>query len=181
MPEYTLRAGGQEMFRNLVIHVPTGVSRFVRAWQFRPGDRLVPHATMQIDTDGTSRRYDDQDAESGYEGLMPSARAPDGFFLDWAPGNQPQSQIPSTASPLPKDSDLVMMLHLRPSGKVKKYRRQSVCISGQPARAAAGDAAPDAADFGYPGGRVRLPRDRSFTLPMGVICIHFNRTRITCA
>ena len=123
MPEYTLRAGGPDMFRNFVIHVPTGVSRFVRAWQFRPGNRVVHHATMQIDTDGTSRRYDDQDAESGYEGLIaPSARAPDGFFLDWAPGHQAAVAVPSTAWPLPKDSDLVMMLHLRPSGKVERVQ-----------------------------------------------------------
>jgi len=123
MPEYTLRAGGPDMFRNFVIHVPTGVSRFVRAWQFRPGNRVVHHATMQIDTDGTSRRYDDQDAESGYEGLIaPSARAPDGFFLDWAPGHQAAVAVPNTAWPLPKDSDLVMMLHLRPSGKVERVQ-----------------------------------------------------------
>jgi tetratricopeptide (TPR) repeat protein len=123
MPEYTLRAGGPDMFRNFVIHVPTGVSRFVRAWEFRPGNRVIHHATMQIDTEGTSRRYDDQDAESGYEGLIaPSARAPDGFFLDWAPGHEPAVAVPSTAWPLPKDSDLVMMLHLRPSGKVEKVQ-----------------------------------------------------------
>ena len=123
MPEYTLRAGGPDMFRNFVIHVPTAVSRFVRAWEFRPGNRVVHHATMQIDTEGMSRRYDEQDPESGYEGLIaPSARAPDGFFLDWAPGHQPAVAVPSTAWPLPKDSDLVMMLHLRPSGKVEKVQ-----------------------------------------------------------
>jgi mono/diheme cytochrome c family protein len=70
MPEYTLRAGGPDMFRNFVIHVPTGVSRFVRAWEFRPGNRVVHHATMQIDTEGSSRRFDEQDPEPGYEGLI---------------------------------------------------------------------------------------------------------------
>ena len=123
MPEYTLRAGGPDMFRNFVIHVPTGVSRFVRAWEFRPGNRVVHHATMQIDTEGSSRRFDEQDPEAGYEGLIaPSARAPDGFFLDWAPGHRPSVAVEGTAWPLAKSSDLVMMLHLRPSGKEEKVQ-----------------------------------------------------------
>ena len=123
MPEDTLRAGGPDMFRNFVIHVPTGVSRFVRAWEFQPGNRVVHHATMQIDTDGTSRRYDDQDAESGYEGLIaPSARAPDGFFLDWAPGHQPRSRGSEYGMATAEGQRLVMMLHLRPSGKVERVQ-----------------------------------------------------------
>jgi tetratricopeptide (TPR) repeat protein len=123
MPEYTLRAGGPDMFRNFVIHVPTTAARFVRAWEFHPGNRVVHHSTMQVDTEGSSRRFDEQDPESGYEGLIaPSARAPDGFFLDWAPGHRPSTAVEGTAWPLPRSSDLVMMLHLRPSGKEEKVQ-----------------------------------------------------------
>ena len=123
MPEYTLRAGGPDMFRNFVIHVPTTATRFVRAWEFHPGNRVVHHSTMQVDTDGSSRRFDEQDPESGYEGLIaPSARAPDGFFLDWAPGHRPNVAVAGTAWSLPGASDLVMMLHLRPSGKEEKVQ-----------------------------------------------------------
>jgi tetratricopeptide (TPR) repeat protein len=119
MPAYTLRAVGPDRFRNFVLPVPTTVARHVRAWEFRPGNpRVVHHATMQIDRSGRSRHFDEQDGESGYEGLIaPSARAPDGFFLDWAPGHRPQEAVEGTAWPLPAASDLVMMLHLRPSGK----------------------------------------------------------------
>src|SRR3989442_446401 len=119
MPAYTLRAAGPDMFRNFVIRVPTDALRSLRAWEFRPGTpRVVHHATLQIDTGGASRRFDDQDAEPGYEGLIaPSARAPDGFFLDWAPGHRPQVAPDGIAWPLPASSDLVMMLHLRPDGR----------------------------------------------------------------
>ena len=119
MPVYRLRSGGRDTFRNFVIPVPTGVDRYVRAWEFRPGNpRLVHHATMQIDPTQSSRLFENQSQEPGYEGLIaPSARAPDGFFLDWAPGHGPAVSVEGTAWPLPKDGDLVMMLHLRPSGK----------------------------------------------------------------
>jgi tetratricopeptide (TPR) repeat protein len=118
-PRYTLRADGPDRFRNFVVPVPGGLARYVRAWEFRPGNaRVVHHATMQIDAGGASRRFDDQDAESGYEGLIaPSARAPDGFFLDWAPGHRAQVATDGTAWQIPGGADLVMMLHLRPSGK----------------------------------------------------------------
>jgi tetratricopeptide (TPR) repeat protein len=118
-PRYTLRADGPDRFRNFVVPVPGGLLRYVRAWEFRPGNaRVVHHATMQIDAGGASRQFDDQDAESGYEGLIaPSARAPDGFFLDWAPGHRAQVATDGTAWQIPGHADLVMMLHLRPSGK----------------------------------------------------------------
>ena len=58
MPVYTLRADGPDMFRNFVVPVPTDTMRYVRAWEFRPGNaRVVHHATMQVDPTGSSRRY----------------------------------------------------------------------------------------------------------------------------
>ena len=96
MPPYTLRPDGPDMFRNFVLPVPVERLRYVRAWEFRPGNaRVVHHATMQVDATGTSSRYDETDQSAGYEGLVaPSARAPDGFFLDWAPGIGRRSQSP---------------------------------------------------------------------------------------
>src|SRR5215213_3046795 len=110
MPAYTLRADGPDMFRNFVLAVPGDRMRYVRAWEFRAGNpRVVHHATMQVDATGASRRYDESDPASGYEGLIaPAARAPDGFFLDWAPGHRPSIAVAGTAWPLPASSDLVM-------------------------------------------------------------------------
>lgn len=124
MPAYAMRADGADMFRNFVLPVPPSRMRYVRAWEFRPGNAaVVHHATMQVDTTGASRRFDEGDAASGYEGLIaPSARAPDGFFLDWAPGHRPGVAVPGTAWMLPGGSDLVMMLHLRPSGRTEQVQ-----------------------------------------------------------
>jgi len=124
MPPYALRPDGPDMFRNFVLPVPVERMRYVRAWEFRPGNaRVVHHATMQVDATGTSSRYDAADQSAGYEGLVaPSASAPDGFFLDWAPGHRPAVAVPGTAWPLQPSSDLVMMLHLRPSGRVEQVQ-----------------------------------------------------------
>lgn len=124
MPAFTVPAGGRDIFRNFVIAVPGVQMRYVRAWEFNQGNpAVVHHATMQVDSSGRSRQFDEEDPDAGYEGLIaPSARAPDGFFLDWAPGHRPATAVPGTAWPLPPGSDLVMMLHLRPAGRAESVQ-----------------------------------------------------------
>ena len=119
MRPYTLRAAGDDMYRHFVIAIPVTARRFVKAWELRTNDtRVVHHATMESDRTGTSRHLDEHDAEPGYEGLIAhTAMAPDGYFLDWAPGHTPYVAPDGMSFPIEKDSDLVLMLHLRPSGQ----------------------------------------------------------------
>jgi tetratricopeptide (TPR) repeat protein len=115
---YRLRPDGGDMYRNFVVPIPLAEKRYVRAWEFRPSNRTVHHATLHVDSTETSLRFDREDPEPGYEGLIAhSARTPDGFFLDWGPGHTPFELPSGIAWPIEKDSSLVMMLHLRPSGK----------------------------------------------------------------
>lgn len=118
---YTLRASGDDMYRNFVLPVRTDRVRYVRAWEFLPGNtRVVHHATMQFDTNGSSRELDDADPEPGYEGLIPhSVASPEGFFLDWGPGHAPYVAPDGMAWTVRPGTDLVMMLHLRPSGRIE--------------------------------------------------------------
>jgi len=118
---YTLRATGDDMYRNFVLPIPGGETRYVKAWEFLPGNtRVVHHATMQFDTAGTSHQLDANDPEPGYEGLIAHSVAnPDGFFLDWGPGHSPYVAPEGMAWPLRPGTDLVMMLHLRPSGRTE--------------------------------------------------------------
>ena len=101
--------------------IPGGETRYVKAWEFLPGNtRVVHHATMQFDTAGSSRELDALDPEPGYEGLIAhSVASPDGFFLDWGPGHSPYVAPDGMAWPLRPGTDLVMMLHLRPSGRIE--------------------------------------------------------------
>ena len=73
---------------------------------------------MEVDATGMSRHLDEQDPAPGYEGLIAhTSMAPDGYFLDWAPGHTPYVAPDGMAFPVEENSDLVLMLHLRPSGK----------------------------------------------------------------
>ncbi|MEP7309448.1 MAG: tetratricopeptide repeat protein [Acidobacteriota bacterium] len=119
MPAYTLRAGGDDMYRHFVLPISILGKRYVKAWELRPGNlRVVHHATMEIDATGMSRHLDEQDPAPGYEGLIAhTSMAPDGYFLDWAPGHTPYVAPDGMAFPIEERNDLVLMLHMRPSGK----------------------------------------------------------------
>jgi tetratricopeptide (TPR) repeat protein/mono/diheme cytochrome c family protein len=118
MPEaYRLSPGGPDRLRNFVIPIPISARRYVRAWEFHTTNpRVVHHATFLIDPTPASRRLDLNDPEPGYEGLVSlSAKNPDGYFLGWTPGQSPSAAPEQMAWTLDVNSDLVMMLHLRPT------------------------------------------------------------------
>ena len=119
LPTYTLRADGPDVFRNFVVPVP-GTARIVRGLQFRPRNRAVHHANIRIDATTASRQLDEADPEPGYEGVIArSADFPDGQFLGWTPGQMAPLPSDDTAWRLAAGSDLVVQLHLRPTGAVE--------------------------------------------------------------
>lgn len=116
---YTLPGDGTDAFRIFVLPIPVAAARFVRGLEFRPGNpKVVHHANIRLDATPTSRRFDDQDPAPGYDGLIPrSATYPDGHFLGWTPG-QVAPLLPSDlAWRLEPNTDLVVELHMQPSGK----------------------------------------------------------------
>lgn len=123
MPEaFEVPAGGPDFFRNFVLPVPPKAGRYVQAVEFRPGTAsVVHHARVMIDDTGESRRHDALDPLPGFGGMdTPGARFPDGYFLGWAPGKRPKRE--ATAWPLAPGTDLVVQLHLRPSGRTERVQ-----------------------------------------------------------
>jgi tetratricopeptide (TPR) repeat protein len=123
LPEYTLRADGADLFRNFVVTVPGSGTRFVRGLEFRPGGRGVHHANIRVDHTPASRRLDEADPEPGYEGMiLHSADYPDGHFLGWTPGQAPPLASNDLAWQLEAGDDLVVQIHLQPTGKPERIR-----------------------------------------------------------
>jgi Flp pilus assembly protein TadD/mono/diheme cytochrome c family protein len=116
---YTLPAEGTDVFRIFVVPLPVSSAKYVKGVEFRPGNpKVVHHANIRIDRTRGSRRYDEGDPAPGYEGLIPhSATYPDGHFLGWTPGQVAPLLPKGLAWRLERESDLVVEVHMQPSGK----------------------------------------------------------------
>lgn len=117
---YELSATGPDVFRNFVIPLPVASTRFVRAVELRPDARTaVHHAVMKVDPTESSRRLDESDPGLGFGGMdaVSMARHPDGYFLGWTPGRLPHPGWDGLAWRLDPNTDLVLQLHMRPTGK----------------------------------------------------------------
>jgi hypothetical protein len=116
---YTLQAEGTDAFHIFVLPIPVDRARFVRGLEFRPGNaRVVHHANIRIDTTTASRALDEADPGPGYDGLISrSATYPDGHFLGWTPGQVAPLLPDDLAWRLETHTDLVVELHMQPSGR----------------------------------------------------------------
>jgi tetratricopeptide (TPR) repeat protein/mono/diheme cytochrome c family protein len=119
LPEaYTLPAEGRDVYRNFVVPSGLDAPRFVRGVAFRPGNaRVVHHAFVKIDSGGQARRQDALEAGIGFGGMNTEARIPDGQFLGWQPGRVDAFGPPGLPWRLNPGDDLVLEMHLNPSGK----------------------------------------------------------------
>lgn len=118
-PSYTLQADGTDVFRIFVVELPVTALKYVRGMEFRPGNaRVVHHANIRVDRTDASRKFDDADPAPGYTGLIAnSAVYPDGHFLGWTPAQVPPLLPKGLAWRLQPKTDLVVELHMQPSGK----------------------------------------------------------------
>jgi tetratricopeptide (TPR) repeat protein/mono/diheme cytochrome c family protein len=123
MPEpFDVPASGPDIFRLFVVPIPTRAVQYVRGIEFMPGTRAVHHANMRLDQTPASRELDAKDPAPGYDGLLaPSASYPDGYFFGWTPGQLPPLSE-DLAWRLNPGSDLVLQLHLRPTGKAERVQ-----------------------------------------------------------
>lgn len=131
LPEaYELPADGADVYRNFVLEVPLERSVYVRTFEFDPGNaRVVHHALMQLDPTRESRRLDAESPEPGFGNLtdmeLPSTvvnSGDGGFFHGWNPGARAFEGYEDMAWPLDSSFDMVLQLHMRPSGKPEKVR-----------------------------------------------------------
>ena len=123
---YQLTAGGSDVWRNFVMPVSVSSLRFVRAVELRPGSaRFVHHAIMGMDQTRSSARRDFLDPQPGFDGMgLGDAQPPDGHLVGWTPGMAPVPPVEGSAWRVEPGDDLVLQLHMTPSGKGESVRPQ---------------------------------------------------------
>jgi len=120
---YHLKAAAGDVFRNFVLPVNLKETKYVRAFELRPGDkRVVHHANVIIDRSRLLRRHDGEDGQPGFGGMdviteVTGEFDPDSHFLFWKPGSPVQQEPANMPWKLDPGSDLIVNLHLQPSGK----------------------------------------------------------------
>ncbi len=120
---YVLAADGPDISRVFVLPLPVDRLRYVSGIEFRANNPRIHHANIRIDATPASRQLDEQDPAPGYDGIIVrSAVYPDGHFLGWTPGQAAPLLPKGLAWTLAPASDLVVQLHLVPSGKPETIR-----------------------------------------------------------
>jgi tetratricopeptide (TPR) repeat protein/mono/diheme cytochrome c family protein len=109
---YVVKAGSDDVYRNLVLRVPLTEGVFVRGVEFKANGAPVHHAVIRVDPTSSSRRRDGQDGQPGFDGMVISVRDPGGQFTGWAPGRGPILSPEGMAWRLERGSDLVVELHV---------------------------------------------------------------------
>jgi tetratricopeptide (TPR) repeat protein/mono/diheme cytochrome c family protein len=109
---YVVKAGSDDVYRNLVLRVPLTEGVFVRAVEFKTNGASIHHAVIRVDRTSTSRRRDGEDGQPGFDGMAFSVVDPDGQFIGWAPGRGPIVSPERMAWRLERGSDLVVELHV---------------------------------------------------------------------
>lgn len=122
---FTVPPDGPDVFRNFVLPVPVETLRYVRGFEFRPDNpRSVHHARLLLDRSGRSAAQDAADPGPGFPGGMAldAVFDPDGHWLGWTPGKQPALRPADIAWELRPGTDLVLELHLFPTGKPEQVQ-----------------------------------------------------------
>ncbi len=114
---FTVAADGPDQYMCFVIPLPIQADRWVKAVEFRPGNRkVVHHALMFTDTSAATRGRDSYPC-FGAPGFLPG-----GGLGGWTPGAEPVRMPENTGVALRKGANLVLQLHFHPTGKPEEER-----------------------------------------------------------
>ncbi len=127
---FTLAAGGADVFRNFIFQYPLSQTHFIRAVQIMPSvPSVVHHANILIDRTASFRRLHPSDWQDGVPGMEIQLDAgntfdPDSHFLFWKPDTPALEEPEGMPWRLDPGNDLVLNMHLKPSGKPENITAQ---------------------------------------------------------
>lgn len=128
MPEaFEVPASGPDIYRNFAIPLGFTEDKWIRAVEYRPGNRrVVHHAIFQFVRAGAVADLSGADGKPGFSGAMLArmvpAFAPAGDLGVWAVGAAPRFLPPDLRWTVNKNSDFVLQVHFHPTGKPETER-----------------------------------------------------------
>jgi hypothetical protein len=123
---YRVPGDGKDVFWNFILTPQVTSTRWVKAVEIRPGNRrLIHHANLLVDR-ARSSRVKEAHPGSGFPGMDLTIEAdtfdPDSHFLFWKPGSAPQVEPAGMAWRLDPGNDLVLNVHVQPTGKPEELQ-----------------------------------------------------------
>jgi len=118
---FVLPASGSDQYWNFILPVAISQTRWLKSIEIRPGQkRLIHHANVLVDRTQASRARE-KTPGSGFAGMEIRLESetfdPDSHFLFWKPGTIPYVEPDGMALRLDKGTDLILNMHMQPSGK----------------------------------------------------------------
>lgn len=120
---YTLAASGTDVFRNFILPYPLQETHSIRAMEILPDTpQVVHHANVLIDRTASFRHQHPNDWKDGVPGMEFEVDAgntfdPDSHFLFWKPDTPVLVEPAGMPWRLDPGNDLILNMHLKPSGK----------------------------------------------------------------
>jgi len=109
---------GRDLYQNVILPFAIPEGKYLKAVEFRPSNRrVVHHAVLSYDTNGKARERDKADPAFGFQGSNFVGRLLPGSLGIWAPGHDCVPLPSGLSMPWPKNADLLLNLHLHPTGK----------------------------------------------------------------
>lgn len=128
---FLLPAEGADIFRNFILPSSVAQPRYVRGFELRlDNPRVVHHANVVLDRTQSLRKHDGVDGQPGFGGMdviteaAPNTFDPDTHFLFFKPGSVLHFEPEDMAWRLDPATDLVLNLHLQPTGKPENVQAE---------------------------------------------------------
>lgn len=114
----TVPADGPDIFHHWVMPIEIPVGKTLIGFEFHPGNpAVVHHAVLGLDSTGGSRRRDAETPEPGYRSSGSIEGSMSAFVGVWTPGVTPRFYPENVSLSVSEKTDLLLQLHLHPSGK----------------------------------------------------------------
>lgn len=166
---YAIPADGADIYRNFILKLELPPGKYIKAVEFRPKNRrIVHHAVFSSDPTDKSRKADEADPGPGWKGSLniPGRLFP-GSLAAWAPGREPTPLPEGFSMPWKNGTDLIMQLHLHPSGKPEEEQSSvGFFLTDQPPSRSLVDVGMIARDIDIPAGEPSYRTRDEFSVPV---------------